>query len=115
MYRPLRFLTLLLFLTALTESALAKPIDQATASQLARQVLRVSNTSARSLQHLQLTERPTYYIYNVGGGGGFALIAKDDTGGAIIGYSDRGSLTWSACPRSSELFSLRLTSLSPPH
>ena len=99
MHRPLRFLTLLLSLAALTESALAKPIDQATASQLARQVLRVSNTSARSLQHLQLTERPTYYIYNVGGGGGFALIAKDDTGGAIIGYSDRGSFDLERMPQ----------------
>ena len=99
MHRPLRFLTLLLSLTALADSALAKPIDQATASQLARQVLRVGKTSARSLQHLQLTERPTYYIYNVGGGGGFALIAKDDTGGAIIGYSDRGSFDLERMPQ----------------
>lgn len=99
MHRPLRFLTLFLSLTALAESALAKPIDQATASQLARQVLRVGKTSARSLQHLQLTECPTYYIYNVGASGGFALIAKDDTGGAIIGYSDRGSFDLERMPQ----------------
>ena len=91
MYRLFRhFLALLLLCVYSSEYALALPIDRATAAQIAQQILRVK-TSARSLQHLQLTERPTYYIYNVGSNGGFALIAKDDTHGAVIGYSDRGS------------------------
>ena len=106
MHRSLRLLSLLLSLTALVETALAKPVDRATASQLAREVLGTSPSSARSLEHLQLTERPTYYIYQVGGGGGFALIAKDDTAGALIGYSHRGSFDLERMPQSlRELFS----------
>ena len=106
MPRSLRLLSLLLSLTALVETALAKPVDRATASQLAREVLGTGLSSARSLEHLQLTERPTYYIYQVGGGGGFALIAKDDTAGALIGYSHRGSFDLERMPQSlRELFS----------
>ena len=106
MHRSLRLLSLLLSLTALVETALAKPVDRATASQLAREVLGTGSSSARSLEHLQLTERPTYYIYQVGGGGGFALIAKDDTAGALIGYSHRGSFDLERMPQSlRELFS----------
>ena len=106
MHRSLRLLSLLLSLTALINTALAKPVDQATASQLAREVLGTGQGSARSLEHLQLTERPAYYIYQVGGGGGFALIAKDDTAGALIGYSHRGSFDLERMPQSlRELFS----------
>ena len=106
MHRSLRLLSLLLSLTALVETALAKPVDRATASQLAREVLGTGPSSARSLEHLQLTERPTYYIYQVGGGGGFALIAKDDTAGALIGYSHRGTFDLDRMPQSlRELFS----------
>ena len=91
MYRLFRLLLALLSLCVYSsEYVLALPIDQATAAQIAQQILR-GKTSARSLQHLQLTERPTYYIYNVGSNGGFALIAKDDTHGAVIGYSDQGT------------------------
>ena len=91
MYRLFRLLLALLSLCVYSsEYVLALPIDQATAAQIAQQILR-GKTSARSLQHLQLTERPTYYIYNVGNNGGFALIAKDDTHGAVIGYSDQGT------------------------
>lgn len=106
MHRSLRLLSLLLSLTALVETTLAKPVDRATASQLAREVLGTGQGSARSLEHLQLTERPTYYIYQVGGGGGFVLIAKDDTAGALIGYSHRGSFDLERMPQSlRELFS----------
>ncbi len=91
MYRLFRLLLALLSLCVYSsEYVLARPIDRATADQIAQQILR-GKTSARSLQHLQLTERPTYYIYNVGSNGGFALIAKDDTHGAVIGYSDQGT------------------------
>ena len=91
MYRLFRlFLALFSLCVYSSEYVLALPIDQATAAQIAQQILR-GKTSARSLQHLQLTERPTYYIYNVGNNGGFALIAKDDTHGAVIGYSDQGT------------------------
>ena len=91
MYRLFRlFLALFSLCVYSSEYVLALPIDQATAAQIAQQILR-GKTSARSLQHLQLTERPTYYIYNVGSNGGFALIAKDDTHGAVIGYSDQGT------------------------
>ena len=91
MYRLFRLLLALLSLCVYSsEYVLALPIDRATADQIAQQILR-GKTSARSLQHLQLTERPTYYIYNVGSNGGFALIAKDDTHGAVIGYSDQGT------------------------
>ena len=79
MYRLFRLLLALLSLCVYSsEYVLALPINRATAAQIAQQILR-GKTSARSLQHLQLTERPTYYIYNVGRNGGFALIAKDDT------------------------------------
>lgn len=91
MYRLFRLLLALLSLCVYSsEYALALPIDRATAVQIAQQILR-GKSSARSLQQLQLTERPTYYIYNVGNNGGFALIAKDDTHGAVIGYSDQGT------------------------
>lgn len=91
MYRLFRlFLALFSLCVYSSEYVLALPIDQATAAQIAQQILR-GKTSTRSLQHLQLTERPTYYIYNVGSNGGFALIAKDDTHGAVIGYSDQGT------------------------
>ena len=91
MYRLFRLLLALLSLCVYSsEYVLALPINRATAAQIAQQILR-GKTSARSLQHLQLTERPTYYIYNVGSNGGFALIAKDDTHGAVIGYSDQGT------------------------
>ena len=91
MHRLFRLLLALLSLSLYSsEYVLALPINQATAAQIAQQILR-GKTSARSLQHLQLTERPTYYIYNVGNNGGFALIAKDDTHGAVIGYSDQGT------------------------
>ena len=91
MYRLLRLLlTLLLFILS-TKHALAKPIDQATAAKIARQILQKGKQSARSIQHLQLTERPTYYIYNRGSNGGFALISKDDAYGSVIGYSDQGT------------------------
>lgn len=91
MYRLFRLLLALLSLCVYSsEYVFALPIGQATAVQIAQQILR-GKTSARSLQHLQLTERPTYYIYNVGNNGGFALIAKDDTHGAVIGYSDQGT------------------------
>ena len=91
MYRLFRLLLALLSLCVYSsEYIFALPIGQATAVQIAQQILR-GKTSARSLQHLQLTERPTYYIYNVGNNGGFALIAKDDTHGAVIGYSDQGT------------------------
>ena len=106
MNRFLRHLTLLLSFIVLSETALAKPIDRATAHQLARQVLSTGKGSARSLSSLQLTERPHYYIYNVGGDGGFALIAKDDTRGAIIGYGHRGSFDLERMPQPlRELFS----------
>ena len=91
MYRLLRLLLALLLFILSTKHALAKPIDQATAAKIARQILQKGKQSARSIQHLQLTERPTYYIYNRGSNGGFALISKDDAYGSVIGYSDQGT------------------------
>lgn len=107
MYRLFRLLLALLSLCVYSsEYVLALPIDQATAAQIAQQILR-GKTSARSLQHLQLTERPTYYIYNVGNNGGFALIAKDDTHGAVIGYSDQGTFDLERMsPELRDLFSI---------
>lgn len=107
MYRLFRLLLALLSLCVYSsEYALALPIDQETAAQIAQQILR-GKTSARSLQHLQLTERPTYYIYNVGNNGGFALIAKDDTHGAVIGYSDQGTFDLERMsPELRDLFSI---------
>lgn len=91
MYRLLRLLLTLLLFVLSTKHVLAKPIDQATAAKIARQILQKGKQSARSIQHLQLTERPTYYIYNRGSNGGFALISKDDAYGSVIGYSDQGT------------------------
>lgn len=107
MYRLFRLLLALLFLCVYSsEYVFALPIGQATAAQIAQQILR-GKTSARSLQHLQLTERPTYYIYNVGNNGGFALIAKDDTHGAVIGYSDQGTFDLEhMSPELRDLFSI---------
>ena len=107
MYRLFRLLLALLSLCVYSsEYVLALPIGQATAVQIAQQILR-GKTSARSLQHLQLTERPTYYIYNVGNNGGFALIAKDDTHGAVIGYSDQGTFDLDRMsPELRDLFSI---------
>ena len=107
MYRLFRLLLALLSLCVYSsEYVLALPIGQATAAQIAQQILR-GKTSARSLQHLQLTERPTYYIYNVGNNGGFALIAKDDTHGAVIGYSDQGTFDLDRMsPELRDLFSI---------
>lgn len=107
MYRLFRLLLALLSLCVYSsEYVFALPIGQATAAQIAQQVLR-GKTSARSLQHLQLTERPTYYIYNVGNNGGFALIAKDDTHGAVIGYSDQGTFDLERMsPELRDLFSI---------
>lgn len=107
MYRLFRLLLALLSLCVYSsEYVLALPIGQATAVQIAQQILR-GKTSARSLQHLQLTERPTYYIYNVGSNGGFALIAKDDTHGAVIGYSDQGTFDLDRMsPELRDLFSI---------
>lgn len=107
MYRLFRLLLALLSLCVYSsEYVLALPIDRATAAQIAQQILR-GKTSARSLQHLQLTERPTYYIYNVGNNGGFALIAKDDTHGAVIGYSDQGTFDLERMsPELRDLFSI---------
>ena len=91
MHRLFRLLLVLLSLCVYSsEYVLALPINRATAAQIAQQILR-GKTSARSIQQLQLTERPTYYIYNRGSNGGFALIAKDDAYGSVIGYSDHGS------------------------
>lgn len=107
MHRLFRLLLALLSLSLYSsEYVLALPINQATAAQIAQQILR-GKTSARSLQHLQLTERPTYYIYNVGNNGGFALIAKDDTHGAVIGYSDQGTFDLERMsPELRDLFSI---------
>lgn len=107
MYRLFRLLLALLSLCVYSfEYVLALPIDQETAAQIAQQILQ-GKTSARSLQHLQLTERPTYYIYNVGNNGGFALIAKDDTHGAVIGYSDQGTFDLERMsPELRDLFSI---------
>lgn len=107
MYRLFRLLLALLSLCVYSsEYIFALPIGQATAVQIAQQILR-GKTSARSLQHLQLTERPTYYIYNVGNNGGFALIAKDDTHGAVIGYSDQGTFDLDRMsPELRDLFSI---------
>ena len=107
MYRLFRLLLALLSLCVYSsEYVLARPINRATAAQIAQQILR-GKTSARSLQHLQLTERPTYYIYNVGSNGGFALIAKDDTHGAVIGYSDQGNFDLERMsPELRDLFSI---------
>lgn len=107
MYRLFRLLLALLSLCVYSsEYVFARPIGQATAVQIAQQILR-GKTSARSLQHLQLTERPTYYVYNVGNNGGFALIAKDDTHGAVIGYSDQGTFDLDRMsPELRDLFSI---------
>ena len=107
MYRLFRLLLALLSLCVYSsEYIFALPIGQATAVQIAQQILR-GKTSARSLQHLQLTERPTYYIYNVGNNGGFALIAKDNTHGAVIGYSDQGTFDLEhMSPELRDLFSI---------
>lgn len=107
MYRLFRLLLALLSLCVYSsEYVFARPIGQATAVQIAQQILR-GKTSARSLQHLQLTERPTYYVYNVGNNGGFALIAKDDTHGAVIGYSDQGTFDLERMsPELRDLFSI---------
>ena len=107
MHRLFRLLLALLSLSLYSsEYVLALPINQATAAQIAQQILR-GKTSARSLQHLQLTERPTYYVYNVGNNGGFALIAKDDTHGAVIGYSDQGTFDLDRMsPELRDLFSI---------
>ena len=107
MYRLFRLLLALLSLCVYSsEYVFARPIDQETSAQIAQQILR-GKTSARSLQHLQLTERPTYYVYNVGNNGGFALIAKDDTHGAVIGYSDQGTFDLDRMsPELRDLFSI---------
>ena len=54
------------------------------------EVLRLVSTSHYKVQENTLA--PSYYIFNVGTGGGYVIAAADDRVPAVLGYSNRGQV-----------------------
>lgn len=77
----------------------AKPITQEQARKEAQRFLRRLHPSqARSLEVLDQSQAPRFYIFNRPKASGFILVNKDDEGQTILGYSTTGSFHLDSLP-----------------
>lgn len=95
-----RLAPIALALLGLSLPAQARPVDRERATKIAHQFLEAIRPSgARSLTQLQLEEQAHFYIYNNKvDRGGFVLISKEDSEGAVLGYSPSGSFVLDSLP-----------------
>lgn len=95
--------------------ASATHIPPQRASQIAYRFLQtVAPTSARSSSSLHASEAPAFYIYHRDDAtGGFVLVNKDDSRGAILGYSTSGRFVLDSLPEGLRELFLQLPTSSP--
>ena len=96
--RPLAYLAVAVL--SLHSLLHARPVDPSRATKLAYDFLQsVQPQGGRNLGILKGEETPTFYVYNrEEGAGGFVLVSKDDSRGAILGYSTQGRFVLDSLP-----------------
>jgi hypothetical protein len=84
----------------------ANPVTLSQAREKAGQFLnkrvakraRASAPKAKALKMMAAGRNDSYYIFNVGDGGGFVVVSGDDATEEILGYSDTGSINPDSMP-----------------
>ena len=96
--RPLAYVAVAFF--SLHSLLHARPVDPSRATKLAYDFLQsVQPQGGRNLGILKGEETPAFYVYNrEEGAGGFVLVSKDDSRGAILGYSTQGRFVLDSLP-----------------
>ena len=97
-------LLILLSMWLLPQYIFANPIGSAQALRNAQDFLRTKNIpfTPKGIRHAPMADVPgeeaPYYVFNLGGNGGFVIASGDDRAFPVLAYSDKGCLATDSLP-----------------